>query len=217
MKNTLVLLAMLAFFCLTACTSENKELEIDRQVRKKLSILGESIIKELKLTQEEGQKNLYFADAVMENGMPIQAMVMIKDDSVALKETLNSTMLRRLTKEMKDTCVGVSLKPVENSAIPNEFQGEAVFKNGQKIQLFAHEQLGWRPANDSATLSFLTKRQIERDIYGFGDTIKLFNLQKTAVDTIYNGKLQTQKGDKKEFSVTWSQTGFRWELKKAQQ
>jgi hypothetical protein len=216
MKNLILLSSILTFFQLTACSSEDKQAEIDRQVRKKLSIMGGSIITDLKLTQEK-QENLYFADAMMENGMPIQAMVLLKDDTVALKETLNSAMLRLLSKEMQEPCVGVSLKPSAAGTVPNEFQGEAIFKSGEKIQLFAHEELGWRPDNDFNTLNLLTKKQIQRTIYGTNDSIKLFSLEKSAVDTVYNGKLETQKGDKKEFSVTWSQTGFRWELNKPQQ
>lgn len=216
MKNLILLSSMLAFFQLTACTPEDKQVEIDRQVRKKLGIIGGNVIKDLKLTPEQ-QENLYFADAMMENGMPIQAMVLIKDDSVALKETLNSVMLRRLSKEMQEACVGISLKPSTTSTVPNEFQGEAVFKNGDKIQLFAHEEFGWRPANDFNTLNFLTKKQMQRDLLGANDSIKLFSLEKSAVDTVYSGKLETQKGDKKDFSVTWSQTGFRWELNQSQQ
>ncbi len=215
MKNLILLFSMLALFQLTACNSEDKQIEIDRQVRKKLSVIGGSIIKELKLTPEP-QENLYFADAMMENGMPIQAMVLIKDDSVALKETINSTMLRRLSKEMHEACVGVSLRPIENSRVPNELQGEAVFKSGEKIQLFAHEELGWRPANDFNTLNFLTKKQMQHTLLGANDSIKFFNLEKSAIDTVYNGKLETYKGEKKEFSVTWSQTGFRWEINQSQ-
>ncbi|MCS7018992.1 MAG: hypothetical protein RMJ87_00445 [Cytophagales bacterium] len=216
MKNLFLVPAILVLFHLAACNSQEKQLEIDRQVRKKLAILGGSVVKELKLNPEN-QKNLYFAEAIMENGLPIQAMVMIKNDSVAVKETLNSSLLRRLTKELRDTCVSVSLKPFDKSQVENEFQGEAIFKSGGKIQLFAHEKLGWRPAHDLETLRFLTKRQMERDLYSFADTIQTFSLDKTAADTVYTGKLETRKGDKKEFFVTWSQTGFRWELNKTQQ
>lgn len=215
MKSLFLLSAIGLFLGLTACNSEKKQQEIDRQVRKKLSVLSGSVVKDLTLNKEP-QDNLYFADAVLENGMPIQAMVMIKNDSVAVKETLNSAMLRRLSKELLDTCIAVLLKPVENGAVPNEFQGTAVFKSGDSIRIFAHEELGWRPANDLATLRFLTKRQIERFVYNFADTIRTLNLEKTAVDTLYNGKSETKKGDKKEFLVTWSQTGFRWELNKTQ-
>lgn len=215
MKNLILVFSMFAFFQLTACNSEDKQIEIDRQVRKKLGVIGGSVIKELKLTPEP-QENLYFADAMMENGLPIQAMVLIKDDSVALKETINSIMLRRLSKEMQEACISVSLKPVENSRVPNELQGEAIFKSGEKIQLFAHEEFGWRPANDSATLGFLTKKQMQKFLSDAGDTISSFTLQRTAIDTIYNGKFATYKGEKKEFSVTWSQTGFRWEINQAQ-
>ncbi|WP_448518045.1 hypothetical protein [Rhodoflexus sp.] len=214
MKQLLLLSSIIAFF--TACNSQGKEVEIDRQVRKKLALMGGSTVTDLKLTKEQ-QKNLYFADAVMENGMPIQAMVMMTDDTVALKETLNSVMLRRLSKELRIPCIGVMLKPAENGIVPNEFQGEALFKTGEKIQLYAHEQFGWRPAHDVETLRFLTKRQIERDIYGFADTLTLFNLDKTAVDTVYTGNFETQKGDKKEFSLTWSQTGFQWKLNSPRQ
>ncbi|MCS6968949.1 MAG: hypothetical protein RMJ44_11695 [Cytophagales bacterium] len=213
MKNWLLLASLASALLFVGCKSELTEEEIDRKVRKKLFVLGGSPVKEVKLTKEP-QKHLYFADAIMENGFPIQAMVFIKDDTIELKETLNSSILRRLTKELWDTCISLKFRPADTtvSKIENEFEGEATFRSGTRIKVFAHEQLGWRPANDSTTLAYLTKRQIERDIYGFRDTIDVFVLQRTATDTLYTGKFQTRKGDKKSFSVTWNQTGFQWKL-----
>jgi hypothetical protein len=201
------LLLLIVTMAFTACKDEAKEkLKLEREVKRLIGEAYKSPTAEF--TMEREKKDQYLATMTLENGTNLQVIANILPDTIILKETLNSMLARRLSYENATKCIAVSLKPA-NTNIQGEFSGEATLATGEKIKIFAHEEFGWRPANDKATLETLTRLQIMKFNMG-QDTIVKLTLENDGADSVYIGQFENTRGEIKRVQVVCSSERFDW-------
>jgi hypothetical protein len=198
---------------LAACQSaEEKQQMVERKVRQQLLLLANSPAKSVQITAEKDKKDLYYVVAEMENGRRIDLYALTNGDSVVCKESLNSQIGWQLSRELAQPVRSIKFQEFK-SGQPGEMQGEVELANGQLLRIFAVENLGWRPANDLNTLTFLTRLQIQQAALDDStNQITDLVLEPDSLPSLYKGHFTATASGKKLIKVNWNTTGFTWDI-----